>query len=322
MKRFFIVLVLNLIFVGILMNLPKSDFYHIWEQKNLIEYYTVTLQHTDGISYLNPPPKDMLRTIGYLLLLKGLRAALPVNWYIALILINCLLGAWLFHVIWKIVPNKKMAWLLVPLGSFTAYIHFIGTDILFAALFITSIWQAKEKRLWLHFLLLGAASIVRPSLAWFFLIEPAVLYFYGIKNKQILIASLFICFSVTQFNTVRNYVNHGQWTHSPVMRHNLNEIYGKTEYPKYLFLINTFKINYLESHWAMYKHKFSKLSWACIAAPFVIINGILWVFFLHRIYRHQVNWGNMLILIYFVGPSMFGPTLGRIRLPIEWILLL
>ena len=321
MKKVLLVFVINVIYVGILLLTPSSKWYHVWEHEDVIEYYSENIS-TDTGSYANMPPGDTLRTVGYPLLLKLFM--LSDNFPLWMLLFNCFLGAWMFFVVYQLIGYG--AWILAFLGAFTIHVPMILTDLLFAAIFVTAIWQVK-KRLWLHFLLLGIASLVRPSLAWFFVIEPAVLYFNGYRGRIIWL-SLIITFLVTSFNPLRNYVNHGRWTHSTVLEYNIENRYGETEYPKYLFLIDTFKTNCLDGHPA-YLHKSfydngNVIGILALLINFVliIINIIIWMGFSSRVIRGDVNWGNLLMVAYFIGPSLFGSAGARIRLPIEWILLM
>jgi hypothetical protein len=226
----------------------------------------------------------------------------------------------MFVVIFEMIG--RVSWLMVPLGSFTAYISFISSDILFAAVFVTAIWQLKQHRFWIHLLLLAIASLIRPSLAWIFLVYPAVMYFYNYRGR-IVYWSLILVFVATSFNAARNLVNHGQWIHTSILSYNIHEIFEKSPYPMYLQVIDNFKINFHEPHWAFSidKNKIDKLKWAIIAFPFVVINSLLWLNLFMRIRRKEVNWGDILLLTYIITPTFLAPTFGRIRLPIEWILL-
>jgi len=321
-----IVLGINIIYVLILLYSPNSHWYHIWEHENQLEYCIKIPGFQDGGrnlgTYVNSPPKDLFRTIGYPAVLNFFN--LFKNPFLGLVFFNCFLSAWLFYVIRELIGKK--AWYLVFLGMFTVMVIWVLTDILFAALFITSIWQLKRKRLWLHFLLLGIAALVRPSLAWFFVIEPFILYFYGYR-KPIIVASFFIAFAVTQFSAVRNYYNHGIWTHSNVMDINIS-ILKNSEFPKYLHIVDTFKINFLEGHPAiLLKSVYEKqgaIRWLAYlyALALVVINIGLWINFPLKVLAGKINFGDVLILAYFVGPTIFAPACARIRIPIEWILFL
>jgi hypothetical protein len=319
----FIVLIVNLLYCVILLNHPKSEIYNI--QGDIIQHYTENIA-ADVDSYANPPAKDTLRTIGFPLLLKFFM--LFENWLPLILGFNCAVGAWLFLMVHQLAGAK--AWILAGLGAFTAYVPILYTDLLFAALFVTSIW-AINRNIWVHFLFLGLASIVRPSLAWFFIIEPAVLYFYG-QRKQLIILSLPIAFVVTSFNPVRNYINCKTWTHSTVLEFNRtsNMYYAGTGNPSYF--IKSFKANFLSGHYdtigAMfnkYKRDFgdkekSKLMWA-LNLVCVLINALIWARFAYRTARGRVNWGNVIMILYFVLPTLFGAAGARLRLPIEYMLL-
>jgi hypothetical protein len=217
----------------------------------------------------------------------------------------------------------RSAWVLFFLGSFTAYVPILYTDLLFAALFVTAIWQVK--RLWLHFILLALASVVRPSLAWFFLIEPFILYYY---HGRWMWWSVIVCFAVTSFSPIYNYVCYHTWTHSTVLKFNREsgEYYNGPSY-----FIKSFKANGLSGHWdyigAMFnKYKrdmgdkeASRLMWFANIIS-VVINLFIWLrFAIIQIKRR--NFAYILMIAYFIGPSLFGAAGARLRLPIEFMLL-
>lgn len=316
-KRLIIVLGINLMFVTALLFIPGSMHYRVWE-KDAEKHYLEVIGG-DGESYLNQPPKDTVRTVGYPLLLRGFQVVFGKLWFVVLLIFNGFLGVWLFHVFYQL--KGRIAWMLVPLGTFTAYMPYVLTDTLFAALFVTAIWQLKSGRFWVHLILIALASLVRPSLAWFFVVIPAVMYFYEYK-KRLIILSLPLVFLATSFSPIRNYINHGEWRHSTIMDRNVGVLYEGTDLPKYLYFIDTFKINCVEPHWAMWKTSpIINEYWPLIVAPFILINLGLWIRFVFRSLRGYVNWGDVVILAYIIGPSMFGAMLGRARLPVEWILL-
>ena len=314
-----LVLFVNVLYVSLLFD-TNSEIANI--DGDIIQHYTENISADTG-SYLESGP---LRTIGYGLVLKFFM--LSANWFPLILIFNCLLGAWMFYVVHDMIGRK--AWLLFGLGAFTAYVPILYTDLLFATLFVTSIWLIR-KNLWLHFLFLGLASLVRPSLAWFFLIEPIVLYTYGYNTKKYLLLSLPIAFVVTSFNPIRNYVRYHTWTHSTVLKFNIeSEDYYGGKGPAYF--IDSFKANCLSGHYdfigAMYnkykrdmgdKQASTLMWWANIVC--VLINSLIWIRFGYRIIRGRVNWGNVVMVAYFVGPTLFGAAGARLRLPIEWMLI-
>ena len=324
--KYLAVLLLNILFCIILLIHPKSEIYHGWEMTptQVVDHYTSNIS-ADTDSYANMPDKDMLRTIGYPILLKMFMQS--NHFLILILLLNCLLGAWMFFVVFQLIGAK--AWILAVLGAFTAYVPILYTDLLFAALFVTSIWMIR-KNIWIHFLLLGVAALVRPSLAWFFLIEPIVLYYYGQKR---VLWSLPIVFILTSFNPIRNYINHGVWTHSTVLQFNIKsgDYYGGTESVKYF--IKAFMANDLSGHYdyigAMfnsYKRDLGDKKYSLVMYVSnilcVIINMMIWVRFGVKAALARVNFGNLMIAIYFIIPTLFGAAGARLRLPIEWILLI
>lgn len=295
-----------------------------------MELKYVNTTDTDG--YIKGPFKDGERTILYPYLIDFFM--LFKHWFLLMMVFNCAIGAWMFYVVQQLIGRP--AWLLFALGSFTMYVPFILTDMIFATIFITSIWQLKERRLWLHFLLLGVASLIRPNLAWFFLVEPFVLYFYG-YNVKMAILSLPIVFVLTAFTPARNYINMGKWTHSTILEQNMNhDRYwgGHKDKPlKYAFY--TFKSNYLSGHhmkigWFYRVYKRDQLDGYIQGRQYIgyidkilaLINLGIWLRFLNRVSWGKVNWGNVIILLYMMTPTFFAHSCGRMRLPIEWILLL
>jgi len=329
MTKYIAIFIINLCYCVILLYTDSSEIHHINELTNdqIITHYNGNIT-TDTDSYANMPKHDTFRTVGYPYVLRFFM--LSQNFILWMLVFNCLLATWLFYVVFQLIG--KAAWVLAVLGAFTAYVPLLLADLLFAALFVTSIWQIK-KRLWLHFLLLGLASLVRPSLAWFFLIEPFVLYFNGYRGR-ILYYSAIIAFAVTSFNPIRNTINTGQWTHSTVLQYNMqSERYfgGRESVPQYF--VKSLKDNYLSDHYKYIGNLFNKfkiensgreasrllyhLNFLCY-----IINVMIWYRFGVRVLQRKVNFGYILILGYFIAPTLFSTAGARFRLPIEWILLI
>ena len=320
MKQFKIILAINLLFLTVLIMIPGSSLYHFQD----------IFLFNDSHSYLDPPAMDMRRTMGYPWLLNFFQ--LFDNWYFPVVIMNCFLAAWMFQVTYWMAG--KWTWLLAALGAYTVYVPHILTDLIFATFFITSIWRLKEKGLVGHFILLGLASLIRPSLAWFFLVEPFVLYFYGYRGKAVYWSAI-LAFIVTSFNPIRNFVNHGVWTHSTVLSINMtSEKYfgGKDSVIGYFW--SAFKGNWMADHFKYLGNIFglfkvdtadgrtaSKLMlylyWIGVSAMMFI-----WTRFGIRFLQKKINLGDALILAYFIIPTLFGNTGARLRLPVEWILIL
>jgi hypothetical protein len=320
------ILLINLTYCGLLLNHTKSLIYklHKANTEEILQQYDIF--NKDTKTYVDMPPKDNFRTVGYPYLLRTLMKL--DHWYIIMLMFNCLLGAWMFYVVYQLIDKRAL--ILAGLGAFTIYVPMLLTDLLFASLFITTIWKLKKKQFWFAMILMGLASLVRPSLAWFFLVIPAVMYFYGYR-KVILYISLPITFIVTAFNPVRNYVNNGQWTHSTVLKHNIESDRYFTGDPKYF--IKSFKSNFLSGHYdyigglfSVYKrdhgHKQARIYmwWSNLVC--VLINTGLWLRFGYRLIKRKASWGDVIILGYFVLPTLFAATGSRLRLPVEWILLM
>jgi len=328
---FVLVLLLNLAYCLLLLYHPKSDMYKLHQQstEDIIEKYRNISSDTQ--SYFDWTFNDMKRTAGYPAILNLFM--MSKHWYVMMLVFQCLLGAWLALIIFELIG--RWTYLLIILGAFTAYVSILYTDLLFAALFVTAIWQVREKRLWSHFILLGLASIVRPSLAWFFVIEPVVLYSFGYR-KTVLWLSPVIAFAVTSFNPINNYIHHGKWIHSNILQHNMTDEHyfgmAETLKEKIDYFILAFKANWLGGHYDwigrifnVYKrdvmdlHASRFMWWSNIIC--VLTNTAIWVRFMIRIIKGKVNYAYVIILIYFVAQSLFGTAGARLRLPIEWILL-
>lgn len=321
MRGFIIILLVNIIYSILVLVLPGSEIFGVADSDMIRHYTEFITGDTESYAYLQ---KDGSRTIGYPFVLN-LFMGLP-HWPICIFIFNSFLGAWLFYVVKDMVGRD--AWIFAGLGAFTAYIPMLFTDLLFAAVFVTSIWMIK-KNLWLHFLLLGIASLIRPSLAWFFLIEPIILYFNGYGKKMTLL-SLPIVFVLTSFNPIRNYMNIGRWTHSTIMEYNMtSDDYYASEGPRYF--IKSVKANLLSGHYdfigAMFgkykrdsgpKEKSILLYYLNITC--VLINFMIWIRFIIRVLQRKINFGYIIMSAYFIIPTLFGAAGARLRLPIEWIL--
>jgi len=319
--RYVVIFLINLLFCVILINRKDSALFNIGQMTNLevIDHYQKNIV-ADTRTYTNMPKDDMFRTVGYPLILKLFLKS--DNFILLLLLFNCLIGTWFFYVLYQMIGRK--AWIFFALGGIISYIPLILTDLLFATIFVTAIWQIK-KRLWLHFLLIGIASLIRPSLAFFFLIEPFVLYFYGYRGSYPVLGFIII-FLVTSFSPIRNYVNHGIFTHSTVLHLNMtHDKYIAGANSKIGYMIKAFIANNLGSHWSFIGLVFSKYPnppWLKLNYIGAFFNGIIWGRFLWNVYQRRVNYGNVLILIYFIGPALLAANGARMRLPIEWILFL
>ena len=314
------VLMLSVGYITFLLYYPQSNMYMIHQDDQQTAIDRLTVIAPDTITYTDPPPKDQVRTIGYPALINLFM--LSVNGVLLMIIFNCFIAAWTFFVLHQMIGDR--AWILILLGAFIPYTPFILSDLLFSSLVITSIWQIRKK-LWLHFLLLGLASLIRPSLEWFFVIEPAVLYFYGYRGR-ILIYSVFIMFGVTCFNSLRNFINHDQWSPTSILNYiRTADIYFGGAGNKIQYMIKTFTGNCLGSHYnftALMFGKYYNTPWRELGIIMALINVGIWIRFGINIIERKVNWGNVIILIYFIGPSLLASSGGRMRLPVEWILLI
>lgn len=329
MKQTLIILTINILYVVLLLNHPKSNIYKLHKKSDteILEQNNNFASDTD--SYTNFDSNTPKRTVGYPYLIKAFQ--LFDNWYLGFLMFNCALGAWMFYVAFSMIG--KWAYLLACLGVFTAYVPFFYTDMLFAALFMSAIWMLKQKRILSHFVLLGIASLVRPSLAWFFIIEPLVLYAYGYRG-WIVYCSVIICFLVTSFSPTRNYVKFGRFIHSDILEHNQKTItpyfYSGSD-NKVVFFMKSFKSTAFAPHYEFigilfnrYKRDLAQrkksilMWWLNIVG--VIGYFVIWCRFGYRVLRKQVNWDNALIVAYFIAPTLFAIAGGRLRLPIEFLL--
>jgi len=315
MRRFLIMLLINVGFFYIL--LVTSD---------LLNHGPTMFP--DSASYIDLGD-DMKRTVGYPLLLNLFQLA--KGWYVILCLFNCAVGAFMFYVVYELIGKK--AWILAILGAFTVYVPAVLTDLLFATLFVTAIWQLKKKHFWVFLPLIAVASIIRPSLAWFFLIIPAVMYFYQYRGKILYIA-LPVVFLATSFSPIRNYINHQEFTHSNIFKHNMtSEKYfgGRESIPAYFY--SAFKNNCLSDHYkyignvyGVFKDDTPGREESTVMEVVywigVIAMCVIWLRFGLMFLAGRINLGDALIAAYMIIPALFGSAGARMRLPIEWILLM
>jgi len=335
-KRIVTIFTINLLFVALLFVHPKSEIYHIWKlsNKEIIEHYTNNIGADTG-TYVFRQKDDIRRTIGYPLILNFFLQFDQFIFYI--LLFNCLIGTWCFYVIHELIG--KRVWILFVLGFPTAYVAHLYTDLLFATIFITAIWQLKKKKFWFSLVLISSAALIRPSLAWFFVVIPAVMYFYEYKPKMVLIA-LPLMFLATCFNPARNYVNHRQWVHAPIISEHIeSETYIGGAESKLKYFAYAFKVNFLSDHYNyagmmfnVYKRDNGDRKESDVMKLFqtigVLANLIIWFLFVVKIVnkirngQNKLNWGDVIILLYFIVPTLFGAAGARLRLPVEWILLI
>lgn len=246
--------------------------------------------YPDTSTYADPVP--LQRTIGFPFLLDLFSERV--------VILNCVAAAWMIYVLYRMI-GFKVAILLV-LGYPLVYVPNILPDVIFASLVVTSIWHLKEKRLWWHFIFLGLASLFKPNLAWYFVIEPLVFYFYGYRGRWV-VYSFVLAFVATAATPLKNLLNHGVWIHSSIMAYNIEHYYTGV-----LYFIEAFKGNWIAPHYGR---------WLFIGA-----NMSIWIWFCVRVVQRKINWGDVVILLYFLIPTLFANTGARMRLPVEWILLM
>lgn len=328
-KLFFLILIINILYVTVLFYHPKSTMYHLNKQSDEVIIETLDKRISDDSNTYIEYTEDGIRTIGYPLIIKAVRIVFPNNWLIFLIFFQCIASAIIYCIIFDFLKNK---WAIIPLillGTYIVYVPYIMTEIFFSLFFILSVYFIK-KNIWFHFIFLGIASLIRPSLAWIFIVEPFILFFYG-KPKWVIYLSVPLSFIATSYNRFRNLKYNGKFIHSTVLMYNYKSESYFNGSNKFIYPIKAFIGNGLSGHYdfagnffKVYKRDFgyrkkSILMWFSNIIC-VIINSLVWLRFIYLIYAKKINWGNVILVLYIILPTLLGSAGARLRIPIEFLL--
>lgn len=281
-------------------------------------------EHSDAWQYISTA-KDLhnteIRPMGFPILLRI--AFLTHDWYLTLRLMQVFMCSVIFVIIYKITTRIDIIVLLLLSGAYITRITFIMADLTFCLFFISSYYFLKEKKLLWHFIFLSLASITKPNLAWFFIIEPFIVY-YHFRSVSISIYSFILCFLATSVMPIKNYFEYGEFFHSRIMDYTLENDWHKTPLRNLFAHAFSTHWNYTFHAFGLYKRDmFDGVQQLRYSLFVLIVNYVfygyyafLWVRFLLK-----RNFEKFILVAYFLAPTiLICPTGGRYRLLIEFLL--
>jgi hypothetical protein len=271
-----------------------------------------------------------LRPVGYPLLIKFAR--LFGDFYTAITIIQLLMFAGIMQTVYFIRQKKYVIVLLLISGAYIFYIPYVLSDLAYAFFVILSYLMLIRKKLAWHIILIGIASLIRPTLAYFFIVEPFLVWFI-FKDKKLAILSFFLCFIATSFSPIKNLIDNGHFQHTTVLDYQFTEYFDKAEnkllYPLYSVFSNSFS-----THWHNLFRIFGLYKRDLVGTT--TLNGNVYVLFVHYLFFIWYGIAYMLFVIrslrnkeyvaiiwilYFTGTIILCHTLGgRHRLSFEFLI--
>jgi hypothetical protein len=254
--------------------------------------------------------------------------------YELITLFGAFVAAGCFYFVYLLSKNPVTVILMALFGVYLLYIPYVMTDLLFGFFMIGAYYFLREKKLIWHFVMLTGAVITRPSLAWWFLIEPILVYLVY-RDRKTALWSLLICFLICQINPLKNLIDNGRYIHSIGLGINLNDFLTSTN--KLSYIATSLKSHLFPTHWnvffetiGLYKRDIWVHGHLLQKSFGVFLLNYLFYFLYFVLYaRFIVNsilkkdYFNLLWIDYFVGQSLIVHTMAsRMRLPWEFILFL
>lgn len=254
--------------------------------------------------------------------------------YELITLFGAFVAAGSFYFVYLLSKNIWTVVLMAFFGVYFLYIPYIMTDLLFGFFMIGAYYFLREKKLAWHFVMLTFAIITRPSLAWWFVIEPVLVYLI-FRDKKTALWSLLICFVICQINPLKNLIDNGRYIHSIGLGINLNDFLISTG--KLPYIIESLKSHLFPTHWNVffesigyYKRdiwihgRLLKASFGVFLLNylFYFLYAILYIRLIVKVIREK-DYFKMIWIGYFVGQTLIVHTMAsRMRLPFEFILFL
>jgi len=262
---------------------------------------------------------SLMRPVGYSLMLL-----LNPN---VVVFIQAVMCAVIFKLIHSLTKSLWTVIILVLMGAYWIYVPYLLSDLPFAFFVIVSFYFLVQKKFWWHLVFIGMASLFKSTIAWYFIIEPLMIWFV-FRDIKLAVLSFFLCFIVTSAMPLKNFIDHGIWTHSQILKLSINEYYFADADNKPLYMIYSLFSNAVSTHWNYFfsifgYHKgvsrelwFNLINWA-----FAVIYSIIWIRFLIKSVMEK-EYYKLIFVGYFMAPTIFCHSGGgRWRLPFEFLLL-
>jgi len=289
----------------------------------VLETYIIKDGDTQSYIEISKSWDTLLRPIGYPILI---RLSEFIDGYKFVILLQVLMCAIIFQVVHTITQSRFAIIALVLTGTYILYVPYLLSDLSFAFFIILAYYYMREGTLGLHFLFLGIASLFKPTLAWFFIAEPFIMWF-KFKDTGLMIYSFFMCFIVTSFMPMKNFFEHGVWTHSQILKVSINEYYFSNANNKILYMVYSLFSNAVSTHWNSFFSIFGfqkgvtkELWFNLINWIFALFYSVIWIRFIISSFYNK-TFSKLLFVMYFMAPTIFCHSGGgRWRLPFEFLL--
>lgn len=250
------------------------------------------------------------------------------NDYQIMKLIQALFCAGIFIFTYRIAKSIVPVIMMIIFGAYWLYVPFIMTDLICGFFLVSAYYFLKKKDLLAHLVFIFLACITRPSMAWFFIPEPILVWLTFRDRRKVVISFLFVLV-FTQLNSLKNLYDMGRYMQNNSWDYNMNLFLNCDS--KILFMLKSLKAHLFGTHWNMffetigyYKRDISFLkgsNWVlAVDMFFYFIYAIFYLItFVHIIKKR--DWFNIIWLSYFIGETVYVWTMGpRMRLPFEFIL--
>lgn len=294
------------------------------------DYINMNEDTAQYIEIANDFSDTSIRPIGYPALIR--LAMLAKDWYTIIIIIQLLMFAGIMQAVYAIRKQKYVIVALLLSGAYICYIPFVLSDLAFSFFVVLSYLSLIRKKLAWHIILIGIASLIRPTVAYFFVIEPFLVWFI-FRDKKLAMLSFFLCFIATSFSPIKNLIDNGHFQHTTILDMQMDKYWGGAEnklfYPFYSVFSNS-----CSAHWdnlfkifGMYKRDISGMTSLnanafaiVIHYLFIAVYLILYPIYIFRSLKNR-DWVSLLWVAYFTATCVSCHTIGgRHRLSFEFLI--
>jgi hypothetical protein len=239
------------------------------------------------------------------------------DFYTAMTILQLFLFASIMHAIYLIRQKVYVLILVIISGAYLVYIPFIMSDLTFSFFVVWSYYALIKKHLAWHIVLIGCASLIRPTVAYFFVIEPFLVWLI-FKDRKLAIYSFFLCYLATCFNPIKNLIDTGHYMQSVILKTQFDKYLLASSCPHYLYPFYSIASNSFSTHWFNLFRMFGE--YKRNIEDGVILHGNLFVYKVHIIFLawyfifysifwmrslRQKNWLALLWILYFTSTVIF-----------------